>query len=60
MLDTAVLLPFLLVKAQSDPLTIVITVVVVAVITIAQWLVVRRQRRNDAPSQETSAQHHSD
>ncbi|HSO92289.1 MAG TPA: amino acid permease, partial [Arthrobacter sp.] len=59
-LDTAVLLPFLLVKAQSDPLTIVITVVVVAVITVAQWLVVRRRRRNDTPSQETSTQHHSD
>ena len=59
-LDTAVLLPFLLVKAQSDPLTIVITVVVAAVITAAQWLVVRRRRRNAAPSQETSTQHHSD
>lgn len=59
-LDTAVLLAFMLVKAQSDPLTIVITVVVATMITAAQWLLVRHRRRNDAPSHKTSTQHHSD
>ena len=57
-LDTAVLVPFVLIKAQSDPLTIVITAVVAAVITLAQWLVVRHRRRDGAPSKEASTQDH--
>ena len=59
-LETAVLLPLLLVKAQTDPLTIVITVVVATVITVAQWLAVRYRRHNDSPSHEASTQHHSE
>lgn len=56
-LDTAVLLPFLLVKAQSDPFTIVITVAVAAVIIVGQWLVVRHGRLGGAPSRGASTRH---
>jgi len=47
-LDVAVLLAFLAVKARSDLLTVLITVVVAAVITGTQWLMVRRRRSDDA------------
>ncbi|MDV6300139.1 MULTISPECIES: APC family permease [Dietzia] len=42
-LDVAVLVPFLLLKAQSDPLTLGITAIVALVIIAAQWLTVRHR-----------------
>ncbi|WP_026543564.1 APC family permease [Arthrobacter sp. 35/47] len=59
-LDVAVLVPFTALKAQSDPFTVVVTVVVASIILLTQWLVVRRRNRDGETSQETSAQHHSD
>ncbi|WP_043430576.1 APC family permease [Arthrobacter sp. FB24] len=50
-LDTAVLAPFVLVKSQSDPLTVLITIFVGAVISITQWFVVRHRRRHGPPAQ---------
>lgn len=49
-LDVAVLVPFTVLKAQSDPFTILITVVVASIIVVTQWLVVRRKRHNGAQS----------
>ncbi|WP_458117084.1 APC family permease [Arthrobacter sp. D2-10] len=57
-LDFAVLVPFTILKAQADPLTIVITVVVASIIVATQWLVVRHRSRDGEPSQETPAQRH--
>ncbi|WP_238986040.1 APC family permease [Kocuria sp. SM24M-10] len=42
-LDVAVLVPFVLLKAQADPFTLVVTAVVAAVIVAAQWVTVRRR-----------------
>ncbi|MEV7572939.1 hypothetical protein AB0P28_07540 [Pseudarthrobacter sp. NPDC089323] len=51
MLDIVVLVPFLILKAQSDPLTLVITAAVALIILTAQWLVVRHRDRDNAPMQ---------
>lgn len=59
MLDVAVLVPFVALRAQSDPLTVVITAVLALIIVASQWLVVRRRNGNAASSEETS-QHQSD
>ena len=59
-LDAAVLVPFTILKAQSDPFTVLITVVVALIIVVTQWLLVRHRNRNGISSQETSAEHHSD
>ncbi|RWR21640.1 APC family permease [Agrococcus lahaulensis] len=58
-LDVAVLVPFVALKAQSDPFTVVITAVLALIIVASQWLVVRRRNGNAASSEETS-QHQSD
>ncbi|WP_104118962.1 APC family permease [Arthrobacter sp. B1805] len=47
-LDAAVLIPFLLLKAQSDPITLVITAVVAIVIIAMQWAIVRHHDRASA------------
>ncbi|GAB3548602.1 APC family permease [Arthrobacter tumbae] len=59
-LDIAVLVPFTILKAQSDPFTGITTVVVASIIVLTQWLVVRRRNRDGEPSRETPAQHHSE
>lgn len=59
-LDTAVLVPFVVLKAQSDPLTLVITAVVALIIISAQWIAVRHRHPSDGPSQEKSAHIPSD
>lgn len=43
LLDVAVLVPFVLVKARSDPFTLVITAGVAAVVVAAQWFAVRHR-----------------
>lgn len=50
-LDIAVLVPFLILKAQSDPFTLVITAAVALIIITAQWLVVRHRDRDSATRQ---------
>ncbi|MFC3300634.1 APC family permease [Arthrobacter agilis] len=45
-LDLAVLVPFLFLRAQSDPFTLIITAVTAAVLLIVQWLMVRRRSRH--------------
>ena len=47
-LDVAVLVPFVLLKSQSDPFTLVITAVVALVIVVAQWFTVRHRSDEDA------------
>ena len=47
-LDVAVLVPFVLLKAQSDPFTLVVTAVVALVIVVAQWSTVRHRSDEDA------------
>ncbi|KAA1251667.1 APC family permease [Mycobacterium simiae] len=42
-LDLLVLVPFVIMKFRTDVLTLVITVVVVAVMVLAQWFAVRRR-----------------
>lgn len=59
-LDVAVLVPFTVLKAQSDPFTVVITVVVASIIVATQWLVVRHRNHDGELLQETPAQHHSE
>lgn len=59
-LDVAILVPFTVLKAQADPLTVVVTVVVVSMIVMTQWLVVHRRNCDGEPSQETSAQRDSE
>ncbi|MHA7284526.1 APC family permease [Arthrobacter sp. TMS2-4] len=49
-LDGAVLIPFLLLKAQSDPTTLVITAVVAIVIIATQWVIVRHHDRASTDS----------
>ncbi|MBP2215033.1 APC family permease [Arthrobacter sp. CAN_C5] len=59
-LDIAVLLPFILLKAQSDPFTLIITAAVALIIVVTQWLVVRRRNDEDTPSEGTSTRHESE
>ena len=59
-LDVAVLIPFILLKAQSDPFTLIITAVVALIIVVTQWLVVRRRNDDAAPTEGTSTRHESD
>ena len=47
-LDVTVLVPFVLLKSQSDPFTLVITAVVALVIVVAQWFTVRHRSDEDA------------
>ncbi|WP_368800610.1 APC family permease [Kocuria oxytropis] len=47
-LDIAVLVPFVLLKAQSDPFTLGVTAVVALVIVVAQWFTVRHRSDEDA------------
>lgn len=49
-LDVAVLVPFVLLKASTDPFTLLVTAVVAAVIIATQWIVVAR-RGNDRNDQ---------
>lgn len=49
-LDVAVLGPFLIVKAQSHPSTIIITAALALLIVVAQWIAVRRRRRHHPTS----------
>lgn len=51
-LDVAVLVPFVLLKAQSDPFTLVITAVVALVIVVAQWFTVRHRSGQEAQHSE--------
>lgn len=51
-LDVAVLVPFVLLKAQSDPFTLVVTAVVALVIVVAQWFTVRHRSDEDARQDE--------
>lgn len=44
-LDVAVLVPFLLLKTQSNPLILVITTAIVAILVAVQWLMVHRRNR---------------
>jgi hypothetical protein len=46
-LDVAVLVPFLILKAQSDPFTLGVTAVVALVIVVAQWFTVRHRSDDD-------------
>ncbi|WP_150307808.1 APC family permease [Planctomonas psychrotolerans] len=46
-LDVAVLVPFVALKAQSDPLTVVVTAIVAVLIVGTQWLVVRHRNASD-------------
>lgn len=55
-LDTAVLIPFLIVKARSDPFTLMVAAVVAAVIVIAQWMAVRH--RSAMASKTREQEHH--
>lgn len=55
-LDVAVLLPFIVLKAQSDLFTIIVTAAVALAIVAAQWLVVRRQDGADKDAHETPDQ----
>ncbi len=56
-LDSAVLVPFVVLKAQSALFTLVITAAVALIIVVTQWIVVRRRQQSDSSSQETS--HHN-
>lgn len=47
-LDVAVLVPFLLLKAQADPFTLIITAAVALIIIATQWAIVRHQHRRTA------------
>lgn len=49
-LDVAVLVPFICLRAVSDPFTIVVTAVVAGTIFLAQWLVVRHRERSMSAS----------
>ncbi|MCQ6269361.1 APC family permease [Pseudarthrobacter sp. R1] len=51
MLDIVVLVPFLILRAQSAPFTLVITAAVALIILTAQWLVVWHRDRDSAPMQ---------
>ncbi|WP_144943432.1 APC family permease [Kocuria salsicia] len=51
-LDVTVLVPFVLLKSQSDPFTLVITAVVALVIVVAQWFTVRHRSDEDARQDE--------
>jgi accessory gene regulator protein AgrB len=52
LLDAAVLVPFVLLKAQSDPFTVVVTAVVALIIVVAQWVVVRRRDGANSTGQQ--------
>lgn len=56
-LDVAVLVPFVLLKAQSDPFTLVVTAVVALLIVATQWFAARRRSGQDAQSEAQA--HHS-
>lgn len=49
LLDIAVLVPFVLLKARSDPFTLVVTAAVAAVIVAAQWFAVRHRSHGKDP-----------
>lgn len=49
-LDAAVLVPFVALRVQSDPFTIVVTAVVAGIIFLVQWLVVSSRDRSDSSS----------
>ncbi len=55
-LDVAVLVPFLILRGSSDPFTLVVTAVVAAVITLAQWVIVRRRREDSDNDEQESEQ----
>jgi len=54
-LDATVLLAFVFVKVQSDPLTVATTGAVAAAITAAQWIAVRRRSHQDQPHGKSPA-----
>ncbi|MEE2034620.1 APC family permease [Rhodococcus chondri] len=54
-LDVLVLVPFVIMKVRADPLTVVVTAAVAAVIFASQWLIVRR--RGDEAHRQSSAGH---
>ncbi|RAX48214.1 amino acid permease [Arthrobacter sp. AQ5-05] len=59
-LDLAVLVPFVVLRARSDPFTVVITVVVATIIVITQWLVVRHRGLPRTEDHEESHQQSND
>jgi amino acid transporter len=59
-LDVAVLVPFVLLKAQSNPFTLAVTAVVIAAIAVAQWLVVRHRNHNSGPARQNATSHRPD
>ncbi|WP_434995213.1 APC family permease [Arthrobacter sp. Ld5] len=49
LLDLAVLVPFLILKAQSDPLTLAITAVTAVILITVQWVLMRRRSPHGTP-----------
>lgn len=54
LLDVAVLVPFVLMKARSDPSTLLITAGVAAAVVAAQWFAVRHRSQGADREQERS------
>ena len=56
-LDVAVLVPFIALRAQSNPLTVVVTGALVVMIVATQWAIVRHRNRDRASSQGAGGEH---
>ncbi|GAA1949084.1 APC family permease [Microbacterium aquimaris] len=55
LLDTAILIPFTVLKVRHDPVTVVVAVAVAASIATAQFIVVRRRDRRTAAGDDRRA-----
>ena len=58
-LDLAVWVPFMVLRARSDPFAVVITVAVAAMIVVTRWLVVRHRGSQRTEDHEKSHQQRS-
>ncbi len=59
-LDIAVLVPFVALRARSDPFTVAITAAVAAAIIIAQWLAVHHRNQEKSDGRQKPGKQHID